>query len=426
MKRFLPILCISLFLLTSSAYGEQIDTKGKTCTDCHKVKLTDAHKNASCTSCHIKNDTHYAKAAEFRTGAQGCLTCHAGYKNMLTSPMHKRDAEQKFVHESYGKKDPAFYAKNCSSCHVTSCTDCHKGKSVHETVKPKTDACTTCHSGYYTGIEYTGLGVRDDHERHGRGIEHNDELYAKMLPDVHHEKGMQCSACHSMKSLAEGKPFSKTCTDCHKVNKNSSVEHSIPEHMEKMECWTCHSAWASQEYGTFWIRFRNTEYDDYFRWVKTPNNEYAKSSHTKDYTPPPIGINSRGKYSPIRPQYTAFFTYVVGDGAKGKENEMLANNYKALFPHTVRREVVMCESCHKNNKRLMRETEEERIFDLKKDGLEIESFHNKKDFKVTNGRFINDEEYKRITDDDPRYKRLSIKKWKQLKDSVLRKGIRKE
>ena len=62
----------------------------------------------------------------------------------------------------------------------------------------------------------------------------------------------------------------------------------------------------------------------------------------------------------------------------------------------------------------MRETEEERIFDLKRDGLEIESFFNSKDFAVSNGRFINDEEYERLTDDDNRYKKLYVEKWNSL------------
>lgn len=426
MKKFFPTLITGIFFLILSSFlfsadgasAGRLDTRGKACTDCHAVTAGKAHEGVSCGSCHKADERHYAKAADFASGAAGCISCHDGAEGMLNSPMHTRTAEKQFVHESYGKKDPDFFDKNCSSCHLASCSDCHGGKSVHETVIPDTEKCVTCHSGYYTGIEYMGLGVREDHERYGRGVEHNGEFYSQMLPDVHYEKGLQCADCHSMESLTEGKPFSKACTDCHEPDRSSSVEHSIPEHMEKMECYACHSSWVSQEYGTFWIRFKDSFNARYFSGVQTPNSEYAKSSHTKTLTLPPLGINDRGKYSPVRPQYIAFFTYVEGRDAAGKENEMLANNFKALFPHTIRREVVMCESCHKNNQRLLRETEDERIFDLKKDGLEIESFFNSKEFKVTNGRFISNWEYRIITDDDLRYKRLSIKKWEQIRELI--------
>jgi len=88
-----------------------------------------------------------------------------------------------------------------------------------------------------------------------------------MLPDVHYEKGMRCGNCHSMSSLANGKSSSKTCIDCHKPDKNV-LEHRIQAHLTKMECSSCHAAWAPVEYGTFWIKFEENAITDYFRWVK--------------------------------------------------------------------------------------------------------------------------------------------------------------
>lgn len=414
MKKLFLIIFISLCFLTSLAEAVASEKNNDNCLVCHEVeKPSNAHKSVSCSSCHIDSKNGLS-AGKFEFGAEGCLSCHENYKNMLASPMYLRTDEKQFVHESYGTKDSAFFDKNCSSCHVDSCLSCHSGASFHEIEKPSTNKCISCHNDYYIGLEYTGLGIKDDHERYGRGIEHEGKFYAKMLPDVHHEKNMDCSACHSMKSLSDGIDKVASCTDCHDVSANSSVEHSISEHMEKMECYTCHSSWLSQEYGTFWIRFSDSTYSDFFRWVKTPNDEYAASSHTKEYSSFPIGINLRGKYSPIRPQFISFFTYVKKDQVVGKENEMLSGKFKAVFPHTIRREVVTCDSCHKSNKRLMRETSEERIFDLKKDGLEIESFFNHKDFSVSNGRFINDDEYEKITADSMRYKKLYIKKWNEI------------
>ena len=75
-----------------------------------------------------------------------------------------------------------------------------------------------------------------------------------MLPDVHAERGMTCAACHTMRSLQEGKRAARTCRDCHPAPSRSVPEHSFAAHLEKMECVACHAAWAPQEYGTFLVR----------------------------------------------------------------------------------------------------------------------------------------------------------------------------
>jgi hypothetical protein len=414
---FISLFLISFFLLTGGALA--LDTQGKDCKDCHELSLTGAHKNTPCKSCHAETSEHFAKAADFSGKAEGCLRCHEDYKNMLHSEMRTRDTEQKYAEDAFGSLDNRFFSKNCSGCHLTSCTDCHEGKTPHDIVKPSTETCLKCHNGYFTGIEYIGLGQREDHERYDRGISHKGENYAKMLPDIHHEKGMDCAACHSMKSLAEGMKSSKSCTDCHEI-KNTSIEHSVPEHMEKLECHSCHSAWASQEYGTFWIRFKNTKYSDYFRWLKSADDNYAKSSHTKIYSPPPLGINKAGKYSPVRPMFLAFCTYIVKDKVQGKENAMASNRFKAFFPHTVRRETVTCESCHANDRRLMRNSDDNRTFHPDEDGLPIKNFFNSREYYVANGRFINNEEYRTITGSSDEYKKLTVKKWIEL-NSVIKK-----
>jgi hypothetical protein len=364
--------------------------------------------------CHEKSENHFKKAASFKNGAEGCLKCHEDYGNMLNHQMVTREKEKKYAKDTFSGFDKKFFDKTCSSCHVQSCTDCHgSADKPHEIVKPTTETCQECHRDYYIGIEYSGLGQREDHERYDRGIEYKGGKYASMLEDVHFEAGLDCGDCHSMKSLAEGKKSSKSCTDCHD-GINDSIEHSIPEHMEKMECYTCHSAWANQEYGTFWIKFEESGFDEYFRWVKRPHIDFAKSSHTKQYTDFPIGINKDGKYSPLRPEFITFTTHIKGKKVVGVENRMVSNFYKAVFPHTVRRGTVLCESCHANDKRLMYAKDKDRIFHLDKDGLMIRNFFNKDKFRVSNGRFINDEEYKIITDKSPEYKRLVVKKWDQV------------
>lgn len=412
MTKFLLTALISLFL-TSAAYA--LDKNSGDCSACHAEHMGGVHSELGCTDCHARGGEHFLKAADFESGASGCLACHEDHRGITHSKMVTREAEQKFVHKAFNGIDDDFYGKNCSNCHVSSCSDCHGGE--HEVVLPKTETCQECHRDYYIGIEYSGLGQRDDHERYQRGPEHVGAHYAAMLPDVHHEAGMSCGECHSMASLSAGEKFSKTCTDCHS-DPGDSPEHAVNAHMEKMECYTCHSAWANQEYGTFWLKFENTGFDDFFKWVKRPHIDYAKSSHTKYYSEYPIAVNSKGKYSPVRPEYVIFHTFIKDDKVVGVENRMLTNYYKNVFPHTVRRETVMCESCHESGKRFMRVKKSEQIFDLQKDGLLIDSFYNSRWFRVSNGRFVNDEEFAEVMKKSPEYRKLAVRKWKSLADML--------
>ena len=68
---------------------------------------------------------------------------------------------------------------------------------------PGDDACLRCHGGYFVGWDYHGRAPREDHERYQRGAEANGEPFLKMLPDIHHELGLTCADCHTMRSLQE-------------------------------------------------------------------------------------------------------------------------------------------------------------------------------------------------------------------------------
>jgi hypothetical protein len=127
--------------------------------------------------------------------------------------MGQRNGEKSFVQRSYARFDSGFWDKNCTSCHLQGCLDCHGGAGL---AKPTVATCQRCHNGYYTGWDYSGRAPREDNMRYQRGIAVGGETFLKMLPDVHYSAGMTCGACHSMASLAEGKKSSKGCRDCHK------------------------------------------------------------------------------------------------------------------------------------------------------------------------------------------------------------------
>ncbi len=384
----LPILVIASFFLIASSVAFA------------------GHGGLFCLSCH---------RSQANQASSGCLVCHPAEKQIFEHAMSTRSGEKAFVARSYGRVDSQFWDKNCSACHLTSCLDCHP--TDQGVMKPTVATCQTCHKGYYTGWDYSGRAPREDNMRYQRGLVLEGETFLKMLPDVHYSKGITCGACHSMASLAAGKKSSKGCRDCHMV-RSTVLEHSITPHLRKLECYACHSAWAPQEYGTFYLRFRDQKMKEDFDLKPGTSLEYLKSAYLKRQDAPMLGLNSRGMISPIRPLYIAYYTDIMAARNRGPENILLAAEWRAWFPHTIQRGSVTCEGCHDNPSRFLLEPEAMRIYNLQQDGMTLPSFWSQQGQRVVNGNFVSPERYRRISHKNNTYSRGQVKKWKQLLDRV--------
>lgn len=403
------ILCIVACWLALSAAAEAREN----CTDCHRVVLKGIHAALPCLSCHLEEGNTLGNPASLKERARGCVGCHRGFERLFDHAMGTREREAAFVARSFGRGDAGFFANNCNSCHLRGCADCHGG-SGHDLAKPRDRDCFACHKGYFVGTDYYGMAPREDSLRYQRGELAYGEAFLKMTPDVHAEAGLTCAACHSMASLAAGGKASKGCTDCHEAKK-SVIEHRIPAHLEKLECYACHSAWAAQEYGTFYLRFSNSKAQELYR-VRRDNSgdDYVKSAYLRKQDAPPLGLNARGKVSPIRPQFIGYYTEVTGDRVVGEENRLVAAEWKALFPHTVRRGTVMCEGCHDNPRRFLQEGEGDRIYQLQADGMKLTSFWVTAGQRVDNGDFFSAARYLQLTRKSAAYQRAYLEKWQSL------------
>lgn len=382
---------------------------------CLPVNLEAAppHAGLACGSCHRQGGSASDPAS--RSGrAGGCVICHRGNERIFDHAMGERKGEKQFVQRSYGRYDSGFWDKNCNSCHLKGCLDCHGDGGL---AKPKVATCQRCHNGYYTGWDYSGRAPREDNNRYQRGIAVNGETFLKMLPDVHYSAGMTCGACHSMASLAEGKKSSKGCRDCHDPDLKV-LEHRIPAHLQKLECYACHSSWSPQEYGTFFLRFQDRRLKDDFDLRSGPSAEYLRSAYLKKQDAPPLGINAAGKISPIRPMFIAYYTDIVRARNNGPENTLLAAEWRAYFPHTVQRGGVTCEGCHDNPTRFLLEPESRRIYNLKKDGMGLDSFWLQQGQMVSNGSFMDATRYLRMSSKSPAYTKAYIEKWKTFLNRV--------
>lgn len=373
------------------------------------------HGGLFCGSCHRPETVRGGAAAPaFAVRAEGCDVCHRGHGRIFDHAMGQRGSERQFVQRSYGRVDSGFWEKNCDSCHLKSCRDCHEGG---EPKKPTVAVCQTCHKGYYTGWDYSGRAPREDNMRYQRGIAVNGETFLKMLPDVHYVKGMTCGACHSMASLADGRKSSKGCRDCHRPSMKP-LEHRIAAHMERLECYACHSAWGAQEYGTFFLRFRDPALKEEFDLRTGPNAEYLRSAYLRQQDQPPLGLNSRGLVSPVRPMFLAYYTDVMSARNGGPENTLLAAEWRAWFPHTVQRGSVTCEGCHDDPARFLLEPASRRVYYPARDGLGLESFWLQEGQRVVNGSFMPADRYQKMSSKSPAYTKAYIEKWQTFLNRV--------
>lgn len=370
------------------------------------------HTGLACSSCHRQGGVASDPAAR-SSRANGCAVCHRGHERIFDHAMGQRGGEQEFVRRSYGRFDSGFWDKNCTSCHLKGCLDCH-GDGL---AKPAVATCQRCHNGYYTGWDYSGRAPREDNMRYQRGIAVNGETFLKMLPDVHYRAGMTCGACHSMASLAEGKKSSKGCRDCHRPSPKIP-EHRIAAHLERLECYACHSAWAPQEYGTFFLRFRDQGMKEDFDLKPGPSAEYLRSAYLKKQDAPPLGLNAAGRVSPVRPMFIAYYTDIMRARNNGPENTLLAAEWRAYFPHTVQRGTVTCEGCHDNPARFLLEPEARRIYNLEKDGMGLASFWQQTGQRVSNGSFLDAARYLRMSSKSPAYTKAYVAKWKTFLNRV--------
>jgi len=185
-----------------------------------------------------------------------------------------------------------------------------------------------------------------------------------------------------------------------------------------MECFACHSAWAAQEYGTFYVRTDEGEDRGFRLRHRTPG--YAKSAYLKTQDSPPLGVNGRGRISPIRPQFILYYSDARTGAGPREENLLLAASWKAFFPHTVRRGTIVCGGCHDDPRRMVVERKQDRIYGLEEDGMGLASFWDRTGQRVTNGSFLDRARAARMSAGSRAYKKAFLEKWKSLTDRVER------
>lgn len=137
--------------------------------------------------------------------------------------------------------------------------------------------------------------------------------------------------------------------------------HQIPEHMEKLECSACHSQWVPVCTGC------HTTFDQSQPIDQNASPQTAKASRfSLNIREPQLMVGPRGKVAPMLPQTARTLTVLDEQGhpvsARGEFGDALghyrnweftnphgysgSNLAYALNPHSIRKKVRSCASCH--------------------------------------------------------------------------------
>lgn len=399
--------------------------------DPSKAAFADMHRK-QCARCHVWGEGR-SKRGDLRAG--GCAACHVLYTN---------DGR-------YEGEDPTIPRDRGP----------HPLKH-HITLAIPAEQCTHCHTrGKRIGTTYVGM-FEYDYVADGRAPPWREDLsgqqplytkeYLRVREDVHAERGMACSDCHtSIDVHGDGNIYPVTfhqveiaCADCHgtpdrypwelpvgygtpvvldavrgtyraadreylitnrgnpnarwdrrgdsawvtsvfggarhpipllkevasrhawKTEQGRVAMQTIPRHLEKLECYACHSTWAPQCYGchvqydmrekgTDWVlsALQHDPATGKQREVRTPGDIKFENRSFMRWESPILGVNFRGKVAPLVPGCQVVWTFIDEKGRVRQRNAInrtsdgfLAPTLAPLQPHANTLVARTCEDCH--------------------------------------------------------------------------------
>lgn len=341
-----------------------------------------------CTSCHLWTQPR-AFRGNFR--ATGCAACHMPYgedgKSLGGDVAMPRDKVSRPLKHQLTKAIP-----------VTQCATCHNGGSrAAMNLRGMMEAPPVGRETF----------TYDQDLLHGHA-------YTKQPADVHFERGLSCIDCHTEREVhGDGQIYRKRhyevelrCETCHGtperlatgitaqgrklrnvfvppapnpselvtlVSKLTGKVHAIPQlaalgqqppghdpaHLNKTECFTCHTAWVPTCYGCH-IKMDYTAYTspvnvsfDHLANEHSKQGWFRLTAGVRFADPEPVlGLNWRGKVVPFVPRAQPLFTYVNPAGKTEYEFKKFGFAHNPIVPHTVVKAARTCESCHGNPRAL--------------------------------------------------------------------------
>ena len=423
------------------------DFRGMGCSSCHIPYSNEGFYEGDDIS--IPNDepghllvhsiqgTREAKVTVHDTTYSGipvetCTTCHDRGKRIGVSFQGLMETPYASPYNAEGGEQPKLHTKHYiamdQDIHYQlgmTCQDCHTSLDVHSdgflagaNLAAVQIECSDCHGTPDKFPWELPLGFMDEFDMvPASGAERG--LADEMLP--HTKQGTVPDKKDGFILTARGNPYEnvvrdgneiivytaagkdirmkplKTLIEDKKVSQRGVVAmQSVQSHLERMECYSCHSSWTPQCYGCH-VKIDFSQKDkcpecnqsqSNFDWVAA-GRQHMDPKHRTDsgesgydtilpgriteqrsylrWEEPMLGINGEGRVTPLAPGCQPSVTVIGEDGKPlllnhifktdpnaegGGEDGQLAIDMSPTQPHTMTKNARTCESCHASNKAL--------------------------------------------------------------------------
>lgn len=163
-----------------------------------------------------------------------------------------------------------------------------------------------------------------------------------MPRDIHKERGMHCTDCHSSSDIMgdghshrhKEEAVGARCETCHANRHPSDANHA------RLSCTSCHTSWAPNCFGCH-IRYEKTSPAG-GQWIETEGETL--------YRPPVLGVTADGR---VRPFVPGMKMTIDRSAFTGKaESPIHRVLFAPSFPHTIGKQARSCASCHNDSSAL--------------------------------------------------------------------------
>ncbi|HEC66054.1 MAG TPA: cytochrome C [bacterium] len=377
---------------------ERGDFRAGGCSACHVLYTNDGYYEGNDPTIRQDEPGHMMKhEITIKIPATQCTHCHTRGKRIGTTfvgafeydyktdnlavPFNEKGEHQEllFTKDYIKVREDAHFEKGME------CVDCHTSIDVHGdgNIYPSTlyqveIQCADCHGtpekypwelpvGYGTPVTLEGeRGIYKDE----LGIEYlltsrgNARANLKKQGKEVILTSFFSGKDHEVPLLKEKKLMGNW-----KTKQGEVSMATINQHLDKLECYACHSTWAPQcfgchikydrrKIGTDWITtaLRHDPYSGKQTITKTPGDIYENRGFMR-WEEPILGINIKGKVTPVIPGCQVVFTYVDENGKVDVVNKIFktSDGFSAITmapvtPHAVTIPARTCEDCHTNPK----------------------------------------------------------------------------
>ncbi|MFQ5962752.1 MAG: hypothetical protein ACE5KZ_00530 [Candidatus Scalinduaceae bacterium] len=375
------------------------DFRASGCAACHVLYGNDGKYEGNDINIRNNGDRPHPLKHRITTAipAAQCTHCHTRGRRIGTTFMgmfeydYVRDGHAPPFDEQGKTQEPLFtkeYMHVRKDVHFErgmQCVDCHTSIDVHGdgNIYPVTvyQVEITCYDCHGTPEKYPwelpvgyGTPVTLDGNRGGYKRENKEYLFTSRgnVKANWYREGKKAYVL----SLYTGKKHEVTLlkdvklNDSFKTQQGKVAMSTIHMHIEKMECYACHSTWTPQCFGCHMQYDRRVKGTDWISTSKTIDSKTGRQTVTKEFgnlsfenrsfmrwENPILGINFRGKASPLAPGCQVFYTFIDEEGDVKALNKFYTTStghnsptLAPMQPHSISLVARTCEDCHANPK----------------------------------------------------------------------------